>query len=165
MPNDKVLNSKKEQVAELVAKLKDATSCVLVSYKGIDVATDTKLRTELRKENIYYAVVKNTLISLACKELGFDEFQPHLVGTTSIAIADDETSAARILQKYVPKNKEGFDLKAGRIGTKFMDKAELRAIATLPSREVLVAQVAGSLNGIIASLARAISEVAKKNAA
>lgn len=164
MPSEKVLLEKQGQVAAIVEKLKNAKSAVLVDYKGINVTDDTKLRAELRAENVEYAVVKNTLLARACNEVGLEAFIPCLNGTTALATGDDEIAPARVLQKYASKNKEFFDMKIGCVGGKVMDANDLKALALLPSRDVLIAQIAGSLNSIIASFARAISEIAKKNA-
>ena len=164
MPSNTVLLEKQQVVKELTEKLKNAKSIVLVDYKGINVADDTKLRAERREEGVDYAVIKNPLLTFACKEAGFEDFIPSLKGTTAVATSSDEVAPARILNKYVLKSKTVFDMKAGYIGGKFVDVPELTAIASLPSREGLIGQVAGSLNGIIASLARAVSEVAKKTA-
>jgi len=162
MASEKVLNEKKIIVKALADKLKNAKSIVLVDYKGINVDNDTKLRSELRAEGVDYSVVKNSLLEFACKEAGFDEFVPSLAGTTALAVSQDEVAPARVIQKYAAKNKTVFNFKIGYIGGKYMEPAELKAIATLPSRDTLIAQVAGSFNSIIASFARAISEVAKK---
>ncbi len=165
MPSEKVLAEKKAQVAVLIEKLKNAKSIVLIDYKGLNVENDTKLRADMRAENVEYSVVKNTLLSLAFKEAGYEELIPSLSGTTAMAIGEDEVAPARIAQKYAAKSKTIFNFKTGYIGGKFMDADALQAIATLPSRETLIAQVAGSFNSIIASFARAISEVAKKQEA
>lgn len=165
MPSEKVLKEKQVLVAELTEKLKNATSIILVDYKGIDVVNDTQLRADMRAENVDYTVVKNTLLNFACKEAGFEGFVPNLSGTTALAVSEDEVAPARILQKYAAKSKDIFNFKAGYISGKYMDTEELKAIASLPSRDVLIAQVAGSFNSIIASFARAISEVAKKQEA
>ena len=164
MPSKEALLQKQAIVADLAEKLKNATSVVLVDYKGISVANDTLLRSELRAENVTYKVVKNTLLAFACKEAGLEDLIPSLEGTTAIAISDDEVAPARILKKYADKSKTVFNLKKGYISGKYIEIDELNAIASLPSREGLVAQVAGSLNGIIASLARAVNEVAKLSA-
>ncbi|MEA4912798.1 MAG: 50S ribosomal protein L10 [Oscillospiraceae bacterium] len=164
MPSKEVLLQKQQAVSDLSAKLKDAKSVVLVDYKGISVADDTKLRAELRAEGVEYKVIKNTLLTFACKDAGLDALLPHLSGTTAVAISDDEIAPARVINKYVLKNKNFFNLKPGYIDGQFADVDMLTSIASLPSREGLIAQVAGSLNGIIASLARAVSEVAKKTA-
>lgn len=165
MPSEKVLKQKQETVRELSELLKNAKSAVLVDYKGINVENDTRLRADMRKEGVRYTVVKNSLLSYACKEAGMQEFLPMLVGSTALAVSDDEVAPARILQKYAAKSKDVFNFKIGYIDGKYVDANELRALAQLPSREGLVAQVAGSLNGIIASLARALSEVAKQTPA
>lgn len=162
MPSAKVLSEKQVKVAALSDKLKAAKSVILVDYKGIRVDADTKLRSELRDENVDYTVVKNTLLTLACREAGLEDFIPVLNGTTALAVSEDETASARVIQKYVSKNKDFFNMKMGYVSGKYVNAEELKAIATLPSRDVLIAQVAGTLNSIIASFARAISEVAKK---
>jgi large subunit ribosomal protein L10 len=162
MPSEKVLLKKQKLVQDLVEKLKGSSSIVLVDYKGINVENDTKMRAELRAEGVDYTVVKNSLLNFACKDAGFEEFIPALAGTTAVALSEDEVAPARILQKYAAKNKAVFNFKMGYISGKFMDAEELKAIASLPSREGMVAQLAGSLNSIIASLARGLSEVAKK---
>lgn len=162
MPSTKILEEKKAQVATLAQKLSAAGSIVLVNYKGLNVDTDTKLRAELRAEKVDYAVIKNTMLNLACKEAGFEDFIPTLSGTTALAVSDDETAPARVIQKYAAKNKNTLSFKLGYISGKYFSAEELKAIAALPSRETLVAQVAGSFNSIIASFARAIGEVAKK---
>ena len=86
MPNAKVLEEKKALVASLVEKIKNSPAGVLVDYKGITVEDDTKLRRELRAAGVEYAVVKNTMLRFAAKELGFDAFEEHLNGTTALAI-------------------------------------------------------------------------------
>ena len=87
MPNAKVLAEKKAVVAELTEKLKNAASGVLVDYKGITVEDDTKLRAELRKNNVEYSVVKNTLTRVAAQEAGYGELDAYLNGTTALASA------------------------------------------------------------------------------
>ncbi len=164
MASEKILESKKAQVAAMTELFKNAKSIVLVDYKGISVADDTKLRSELREEGVKYSVLKNSILAFAAQEVGLDEMLPALNGTTAVAVGDDEVAPARVIQKYASKNKNFFNFKVGYVDGKFMDAAGLQAIASLPSRDGLIAQVAGSLNGIIASLARAVNEVAKKSA-
>ena len=101
MPNAKVLEEKKALVASLVEKIKNSPAGVLVDYKGITVEDDTKLRRELRAAGVEYAVVKNTMLRFAAKELGFDAFEAHLNGTTALAISttDDVVAPAKILNE------------------------------------------------------------------
>jgi len=162
LPSEKILNEKKEKVRELAEKLSGAAAVVLVDYKGINVDNDTKLRAELRAENVHYTVVKNTILSRACQDSGLEDLIPVLSGTTALALSDDEVAPARIIQKYVSRYRDIFNFKMGYVSGKVVGPDELRVIAQLPSREGLVAQVAGSFSSIISSLARAVSEVQKK---
>jgi len=168
LPSEKILENKKRMVEDISEKLKDAAAIILVDYKGINVSNDTALRSEMRESGVEYFVAKNSIMKYVCESIGLEEFIPSLEGTTSIAVSkDDAIAPARIIQKYTDKlrGKGIFKSKIGYIDGKYADPDQIRVIAKLPSREVLVAQVAGSLNGIIASLARAISEVANKQSA
>ena len=95
MPNAKILEEKKALVASLVEKIKNSPAGVLVDYKGINVEDDTKLRKQLREAGVEYAVIKNTLIRFAAKELGFDELDACLHGTTALAISTTDDVVAR----------------------------------------------------------------------
>ena len=101
MPSKKILEQKKAAVADLVETLRDSKTGVLVEYKGISVADDTRLRADLREAGIEYHVVKNSLLELAAKEVAMDGLIPFLAGTTALATStEDYTAAARILSKY-----------------------------------------------------------------
>lgn len=166
MPSNKILTEKKARVEDVAAKLAAAKSIVIVDYKGINVADDTNLRRELREAGVAYSVEKNSIMSYACKKAGYESFLEHLVGTTAVATCDsDEIVAARILQKYSDKGKEKFNLKIGVVDGRLMNPAELKAVATLPDRNTLIAMVCGALNGTVSGLARALSEVAKQKTA
>lgn len=163
MPSQKVLEQKKQIVEHLAEKLKTAVSVVVVDYMGISVSNDTALRAEMRENNVDYFVVKNSLMKYACEQTGFEEFVPVLEGPTALAISSEDAIApAKIVQKYSSKLNAVYNTKKGFIDGKFVGPDEVKAIATLPPKETLVAMVAGSFNGIIASFARAVSEVAKK---
>lgn len=164
MANEKVLAAKQAKAAEIAESFKNAKSVVFVDYKGINVADDTALRAELREENVSYSVVKNTILSFAAKQAGFEEILPYLEGSTAVAISDDEIAPARVLNKYVTKSKDKFNFKSGYVEGKFMNADEIASIASLPGRDGMISILAGTLNGMIASLARAVNEVAKKNA-
>lgn len=176
MPSEKILEQKQQVVSELADKFKSAVSGVLVDYKGITVEDDTKLRTELRKSGIYYAVKKNSIIRLAAKQVGLDELDSALKGTTAIAISDsDLTAPAKILAKFAETNKS-FSVKAGFIEGKAVSADEVDVIAKLPSKEVLVAKFLGSmnapisgfvnvLNGNLRGLVVALNAIAEKKSA
>lgn len=166
MPSNAILEQKKQQVKSLAEKLKSASSIVLVDYKGINVADDTKLRSELREAGVTYAVEKNSILKFACTEAGLNEFVPTLVGSTAFAIgSEDAIAPARILMKYSDKNKDKFNVKIGFIDGRVIDAGEVKAISMLPDRNTLIAMVCGALNGTISGLARALNEVAKKQTA
>ncbi|MEG0833453.1 MAG: 50S ribosomal protein L10 [Oscillospiraceae bacterium] len=164
MPNQKALSEKQVLVEALTQKLKSAKSIVLVDYKGIKVVDDTNMRAELRDAGVDYKVYKNTLLEFAAKNAGLENLIPTLAGTTALAVSSDEIAPAKVMLKYSDKNKDKFNFKIGYIDGKYVSADELKSIASLPSRDGLVAMVAGTLNSIIASLARAVSEVAKKSA-
>ena len=167
MPNANVLEKKKAYVEELVEKLTDAASIVVVDYKGITVADDTKLRKELREAGVDYFVVKNTMLRFAAEKLGLTELDESILsGTTAIAVSKtDVVTPAKILAKQADANDKSFSIKAGYIEGKFAELEEINAIAKLPSREVLIAQVLGGLNAPISGLAIVLNAIAEKQSA
>ena len=149
MPSAAILEQKKQIVADLASKLQNAVTGVVVDYKGISVADDTKLRKELREAGVDYAVVKNTLLRLATAQTGLEGLDPVLEGTTALAVSDtDYVAAARILCDYASKN-DTFKIKAGFVEGEVLDANGIEALAKLPSREVLIAQTLGGLNAPI----------------
>ena len=98
MPSEKVLEAKKAKVEQLTETLKNAVSFVIVDYKGITVEEDTKLRRDLRAENVKYSVEKNSLLRFALKNAGIEGLDDVLEGTTAIAVSnEDQTAPARVL--------------------------------------------------------------------
>nr|WP_319487437.1 50S ribosomal protein L10 [uncultured Caproiciproducens sp.] len=176
MPSEKILEQKKQVVAALAENLKAACTGILVDYKGITVAQDTKLRKELREAGDEYMVVKNTLLRLALKDAGIDGLDHVLEGTTAIAISkDDYVSSAKILAKFAETSKK-FELKAGFVDGGAISADGVKELASLPAKEVLVAQVLGGLNapitgfvtvlnGTIKGLVVALNAIAEKQAA
>ena len=163
MPSEKVLELKKQQVADLKARLDGACAGVLVDYRGISVADDTQLRKELREAGVQYTVSKNTLLHLAFAGTPYEALDSVLEGTTAIATsADDYVAAARILGKYADKS-DSFNLKGGFLDDEVIDLAKLQSLAKLPSREVLLATVLSAFNAPIAAFARAIQAVVDKS--
>lgn len=149
MPSEKVLEEKKQIVGELSEKLKAAHTGVIVDYRGITVDADTKLRKQLRESGSTYKVVKNTLLSLALKEAGIDGLDPVLEGTTAIAFnAEDYVAPAKILNDCAEKGKT-LKIKAGFVDGKAASADEIKTLATLPPKEVLLSQVVRGLNGPI----------------
>lgn len=163
MPSEKVLELKKQQVADLKDRFDKACAGVIVDYKGISVADDTKLRKELREAGVKYTVTKNTLIHLAIDGTDLAGLDGVLEGTTAVATSEDDyVAAARILGKFADANKN-FSLKGGFIDNEVIDLAKLQSLAKLPSREVLLATVCNAFQAPIAAFARAIQAVVDKS--
>lgn len=176
MPSEKVLQEKKQIVEQMVEKLKSASAGVLVDYRGLTVEQDTDLRNQLRKAGVEYKVVKNTLTRFAAKEVGYDALDPVLNGPTSLAVSyEDPVAAAKILTEFAKKN-EKLEIKAGFVDGKVINVNEIKALADLPPKEVLIAKVLGGfnapisgfvnvLNGNLRGLAVALNAIAEKKAA
>ncbi len=161
MPSEKVLLQKQEKVAQLTELLKGAAAGVIVDYKGITVEEDTKLRKELREAGISYSVEKNSLLRFAMKNVGLDGITGALEGTTAIAIStEDQTAPARILGKFAENKKDYFNVKAGFIGEEIYDEKSVMALSKIPSKEILLSQLVGSLQGPMQKLAAIIKAVA-----
>ena len=162
MPSQAILEQKKAAVADLAEVLRASCAGVLVEYKGINVADDTKLRSDLRAAGVRYSVVKNTLLELAAKQADLEGLAPYLANTTALATsAEDYTAAAQILSKYASKSKT-FAVKTGFVDGKIIDAAKVDALAKLPSREVLLATVCNAFQAPIAAFARAMQAIVDK---
>ena len=163
MPNAKILSEKQAIVAELTEKLKTASSGVLVDYKGITVAQDTALRAECRKNELDYAVVKNTLVRFAINNVGMEEMDPVLNGTTSLATCkEDPIAPMRIINKYAKQLGDKFNIKAAFMEGKVLSEPEIAQLASLTSKKDLYAQLVGTLMAPMANLAAVVNAIAEK---
>jgi len=152
LPSQKVLAEKQQLVEALAEKLKGSVAGVLVDYKGINVADDTKLRADLRKAQVQYTVEKNTMLRFAIEKAGLDDLASVLAGTTALAVSqDDHVAAAKQLSQFAATHK-GFTIKAGFIDGKAISPAEVDALAKLPSKEQLLSKALGGLNAPISGL-------------
>jgi large subunit ribosomal protein L10 len=166
MPSAQTLEAKKAKVAKVVDLLKNSCSGVLVDYRGISVEEDTKLRKELREAGVTYFVEKNTILRMAFKETGLDGLCDVLEGTTAIAICEnDQTAPARILGKFAESHNDFFELKAGYVEGEVYDQKGVVALSKIPSKETLLAQLVGSLQGPMQKLAATLQALQEKKAA
>jgi large subunit ribosomal protein L10 len=165
MPNAKVLESKKAIVNALEEQLKGAASGVLVDYSGITVEQDTELRTELRKNEVSYAVVKNTMVRRALDESGLSELDGVLHGNTSLATAtEDPIAPIKVLADFAKKmGDDKFHIKAAFMEGKVLSQAEIAQLATLTSKKDLYAQLVGVLIAPVANLAAVVNAIAEKD--
>ena len=164
MPNAKVLSEKQAIVKALTERIKNAGSGVLVDYKGITVAQDTEMRAELRKNEVEYSVIKNTLTRFALDDCGLKDLDPVLNGTTSLATSTgDPIAPFRILSDYA-KTIPGdtYTIKAAFMDGQVLSHAEIEGISALPSKDALYAQVFGTLLAPITSLAVVLNQIAEK---
>lgn len=138
--------NKKQVVAELHDKLQRAKAVFLADFRGMDVGKATSLRDELRKASVEYKVVKNTLLDLASRETDKESLSPHYIGPTAIAFSyDDPVAAAKVLSRFAKEQQAAFRLKAGVLSGKVISVADIQALADLPSREVLLAKLLGTM--------------------
>ena len=152
----KVTDQKRELVKNLANDLKEAKGIVLTNYRGLTVAKDTELRRELRAANVTYRVVKNTMLRLAADEAGLNGFDSHLEDTTALAFSkEDAVAPAKIICGFIKKNKLEepgiLTVKVGAVEGKVIEAKEVKALASLPSREELIAKLLGSMNAPIAN--------------
>ena len=160
MPNAKVLSEKQAAVEALAQRLSGAEAGILVDYKGINVAEDTALRAELRKENINYSVIKNTLVKRALDKANLGELDSVLEGTTSLATAEgDPIAPFRILNDYSKKLGDRFNIKAAFMEGKVLNQDEITELAALPSKDALYAKVLGTMIAPITGLAVCLGQI------
>ena len=173
---EKTLRVKSQNVEEIKEKIGKAQSVVLVDYRGLNVEQLTELRSQYRKAGVDYKVYKNTMMRLAFKDLGLEDFNEFLKGPSAVAFGyKDPVEAAKITAEFAKTNTK-LEIKAGIVDGKVIDVVGVNNLASLPSREVLVAQVLGGLNapiqgfanvlqGTIRGLAVVLNAIAEEKAA
>ena len=161
----KNLEVKKQVVSEIVKKFQDAQSVVIVKYSGLTVEDATKLRADFRANGVEYVVLKNTLVRRALQELNIEGLDDVLNGPSAFAFGmSDPVSPAKILNDFITKNKtEAISIKAGLLGRDLMTMDQIKNLAEMPSREVLLARLVGSLQSSIAGFVRVLDAIAKKD--
>ena len=160
MPNAKVLSEKQAIVEALVERIKGASAGVLVDYKGITVAEDTALRTEMRKDGVNYSVIKNTLIRRAMDQLDLGDLDSVLEGTTSLATSDGDAIAPfRIIADYSKKLGDRFNVKAAFLEGKIIDEKEIAELSALESVNALYSKVLGTMIAPITGLAVCLGQI------
>lgn len=157
---------KQEQVTEFGTKLSAAPAAFLVDYRGLNVEEVNNLRRKLREVGVEYRVVKNTLLRIAIQETGMKGLDPYLEGPTAIAIVNGEPVApAKVLADFAKDNKK-FELKVGCVDGQIFSVDDIQRLSQLPSREVLLAKLLGSLSapasnlvGVLAAVPRSLVQV------
>jgi len=162
LASEKILNEKKAVVTALVERLKEAQAGVIADYRGLTVAQDTELRRKLREAGVEYTIVKNTLTRFAANEVGLSDLDPVLHGPSALATSTtDVVAPAKVLVEFAKEN-EQLEIKAGFVDGKVIDAAEVKVYASIPSKEVLISKMLGSLQAPIGNLVRTLDAIAKK---
>ena len=144
-------------VEQFTGKLGEAKGLYLADFVGMDVAQVTALRADLRKRGVYYHVVKNRLLRLAARNSGMEALEPYLEGPTALAYSvESEVEPARAIVDFAKEHDKPV-VKAGIIGEKLYTKEEILQLAELPSREVLLSQVLGTLVAPMSSFLGAVN--------
>jgi len=156
------IQAKEPVVQEIREKLSASAGAVLTDYRGLNVAEVTELRRKLREAGVEYKVVKNTLTRLAAAEIGLQDLNPYLEGPTAIAFGvGDPVAPAKIIAEFAKEHKE-LEIKAGVVDGKVIDVKGVKALAELPSREVLLAKLLGSMQSPMYGFAGSLQGVLRK---
>ena len=150
-------------IDEIKGYVDKASAAVLVDYRGLTVEEDTRLRKALREAGVVYKVYKNTYLKRAFEGTVFTELNQHLEGPTAIAFGiEDATAPARVLAEFAKKAPK-LEFKGGVVEGVYYDVKGLEKVAQIPSRDVLISKLLGSLQSPVANLARVIKQIAEKN--
>lgn len=154
---------KKPILDEIKASVEKASAAVLVDYRGLTVEEDTRLRKALREAGVVYKVYKNTYLNFGFEGSAFAELSKDLEGPTAVAFGmEDATAPARVISEFA-KNSPNLQFKAGVVDGVYYDAAGLEKVAKIPSRDVLISKLLGSLQSPITNMARVLKQIAEKN--
>lgn len=158
--NKEILAQKEAAVNDLTGKMKDASSVVVVEYRGLTVDEVTELRRALREEGVSMKVYKNTIAQRAAKDLGYDEIVDTLVGPNALVFGADQVAPARVLAKFA-KNHDKLILKNGIVDGAVVDTATIQTLSSLPNKEGMLAKFASCLNAPVIKFAMTIKALAE----
>ena len=159
--------AKVELKTPIIDEIKDhvskASAAVIVDYRGLTVEEDTRLRKSLREAGVVYKVYKNTYLKRAFEGTDFAQLDQNLEGPTAVAFGiDDATAPARVLAEFA-KTCDRLEFKAGVVEGTYYDAKGMQVIASIPSREVLISRLLGSMQSPITNFARVLKQIAEKN--
>ena len=155
------LEQKQAMVSEVATKLQGAQAVIVAEYRGLNVERVTQLRSKARKSGVYLRVLKNTLARRAIKGTPFEKLSEQMVGPLMYGISQDPVAGAKVLSEFAKEN-ELFVIKAGAMPNAVMSVQEIKALASLPSREELIAKLLGTMQAPMAKLVRTLNEVPGK---
>ena len=155
------LEQKQAMVSEVAAKLQGAQSLIVAEYRGLNVERVTQLRSKARKSGVYLRVLKNTLARRAVQGTPFAKLSEQMIGPLMYGISTDPVAGAKVLSEFAKEN-ELFVIKAGAMPGSMMSPKDIKALASLPSREQLIATLLGTMQAPVAKLVRTMNEVPAK---
>ena len=155
------LEGKKEVVAEVSERLKKAQTVVLAEYRGISVEAITVLRSQARASGVYLRVLKNTLARRAVQGTPFEKLGPQMIGPLAYGISEDPVAAAKVLHTYAKTN-DKLVIKGGAMANYVMNAKEIGNLATMPSRDELIARLMGTMQAPVAKFVQTLNEVPGK---
>jgi large subunit ribosomal protein L10 len=155
------LEEKKAVVEEVAAQVAAAKAIVLAEYRGLEVGNMTELRRHARRSGVYLRVLKNTLARRAVKDTPFAGLADKMVGPLVYGISSDPVATAKVMNEFA-KGNEKFVIKAGAMPNAVISAKEVAALASLPSREELLAKLLGTMQAPIAQFVRTLNEVPSK---
>jgi len=155
------LDEKKAVVAEVSKQIENAQSIILAEYRGVDVGNMTSLRVKARNSGVYLKVLKNKLVKRAIEDTPFSSLSEDMVGPLVFGISDDPVAAAKVLNDFAKEN-DLFVIKSGAMPNERLDADAIKALASLPSREELIAKLLGTMQAPITTFVRTLNEVPTK---
>ena len=155
------LEDKKAVVAEVAAQVANAQTIVVAEYRGVKVVQLTLLHKKARESGVFLRVLKNTLVRRAVADTPFAELSTHMVGPLIYSISADPVAAAKVLNDFAKTN-EKLVLKAGSYGGRVMDVASVQALASIPSRDELLAKLLGVMQAPVSGFAAVMAALAKQ---
>lgn len=155
------LEEKKAVVAEVSEQVKSAQALILAEYRGVGVAQLTDLRSKARESGVYLRVLKNTLVKRAVEGTSFADLSEDMTGPLIFGMSDDPVAVAKVLNNFAKEN-ESFVIKSGSLPNERMDEAKIKALASLPSREELLAKLMGTMEAPITKFVRTLNEIPTK---
>ena len=162
MASEKIIKQKEEEVEKLAEKMKNASIVLLTEYRGINVADDTELRKKIRESKAEYMVIKNNITKRALNKIGITDLDDKLVGPTAVVISQEEYLPALKSIYGFSKNNDFYKIKGGVLEGKVTSVDDLIVLAKLPSREELIAKLAGCLLANVSKLAATLEALRVK---
>lgn len=162
MPKKEVIDAKAKRVEAVTEQFNNATTAIVVNYRGLNVAEVTDLRKQLRDAGVSFSVIKNNIAVRASKEAGYEEFGDLFKGPTAVAFSDEDPIAPAKVLKHFADNTEAVEIKGGILENKIATLQEIDEFASLPSRDESISILASMLQSPVRKFAIAVKAVAEK---